>query len=76
LYQPSLSTIRRTGRLEPSIPVSSSAFATLPPRAVMAHAVEDVAYQHVALRHVRLGDHPVLAAPLAHDAEEPRREGP
>ena len=44
--------------------------------ATMAHAVEDVADQHVALGHVRLGDHPFLAAALAHDAEEPAGSSP
>src|SRR4051794_21271837 len=42
--------------------------------AVVAYAVEDVAYQHVALGRVRLGKHPFLAAAVAHEAEEPRRK--
>ena len=68
------STIRRTGRLlAPSMPVSNS---TSPrgPAAVVPHAVNDVADQHLALRDVRLGDHPLLAAAITHDAQEPRRE--
>jgi hypothetical protein len=36
--------------------------------AVVAHALEDVADQHVALpRRVRLGEHPLLAAAVAGD---------
>ena len=40
----------------------------------MPHAVDDVADQHVAVCHVRLVDHPILAAAVAGDAQEPRRE--
>jgi hypothetical protein len=54
----------RKGRLlAPSIPVSSSAFVS-----------DDVADQHLALRHMRLIDHPLLAAAIALDPEKPRRK--
>jgi hypothetical protein len=42
----------------------------------MTHASDDVADQHVPLRRVRLGEHPLLAAAVAGDPEEPRRERP
>jgi hypothetical protein len=48
--------------------------ARAPAAAVAAHPVEDVADQHLALGHVRLGDHPLLPAAIAHDPQEPRRE--
>ena len=32
--------------------------------------------EHVTLRRVRLGEHPLLAAPVAGDPQEPRRERP
>jgi hypothetical protein len=40
----------------------------------MTHLGDDVADQHLAVHHVRLGDHPLLAAAITHDAQEPRRE--
>jgi hypothetical protein len=43
--------------------------------AVVAHAVEDVADQHLAVRHVRLGDHPLLTAAFAHDPQECSPDG-
>ena len=43
--------------------------------AVVAHASDDVADQHVAPRPARLGEHPLLAAGNAGNAHEPRREG-
>jgi hypothetical protein len=44
--------------------------------AVVPHSVEDVVDQHVgASLHVHLVDHPHLAAAIALDPEEPRREG-
>jgi hypothetical protein len=42
--------------------------------AVVPHPVEDVADQHVALRPARLGKHPLLAAPVAGDPQEPTRK--
>ena len=48
----------------PAVPVGASSDRSLC----------DVADQHVALGHVRLGDHPLLAAAIAHNPEEPRRE--
>src|ERR1700704_3377662 len=43
----------------------------------MAHPLDDVPDQHVALpRRMRLGEHPLLAAPIAGDPHEPRRERP
>jgi hypothetical protein len=44
--------------------------------AVVAHPVEDVAEQHVAVYQVCFGDQPLLAAAVAHDPQEPRRESP
>ena len=72
---PSRSTIRRTGRLlTPSMPVSSSAFPAQPAAAVVAHPGDDVAQAAVPPPGVRLVDHLHLAAAVALDAQEPRRE--
>jgi hypothetical protein len=71
---PSISTIRRTGRLlAPSMPVSSSTPCPAA-AAVVAHAVDDVPDQHVASIHVRLVEHAVLPAPIAGDSHEPLRK--
>jgi hypothetical protein len=43
--------------------------------AVVPQPVEDGTVQHVVLPHVRLGARLDLAAALAFDAQEPRREG-
>jgi hypothetical protein len=42
--------------------------------AVVPHALDVVPDQHLALRPVGLVDHPLLAAAVAHDTQEPRRE--
>jgi hypothetical protein len=57
------------------MPVISSTFPCPATAAVVAHAVDDVADRHGAFRGVRLVDHLHLAAAIALDAQEPRREG-
>jgi hypothetical protein len=64
-HAPTRSTIFRTGRLlAPSVPV------------IVAHALQNVQPRPVPPpERVRLVQHPVLAAAVALDAQEPRREG-
>jgi hypothetical protein len=53
---------------------SSSTFPARPPHAIVTHPRDDVADQHLAMYQVCLGDHPLLAAAVAHNPQEPRRE--
>jgi len=74
--QPWRMTIRRTGRLLAGIDAGDQFHPARPSAAaVVAHASDDVADQHVAPRRARLGQHPLLAAANAGNAHEPRREG-
>ena len=69
-------TMRRTGRLEtPSMPVSSSALAGLPPQPSW-HAGEELAQRQGGARPVGIPliEHGHLAAAVAFDPEEPGRE--
>ncbi|HSJ39976.1 MAG TPA: hypothetical protein VK955_02855, partial [Xanthobacteraceae bacterium] len=69
---PEISTIRRTGRLlVASMPLSSSVRPALPPQ-----PGDDVAdrYGTLSLWRVHLVEHPVLAAAVAGNPHEPRRE--
>ncbi len=76
-HHPPISTIRRTGRLlAPSMPVSSSTLPAFPPQPswrMRARMSRSVRSRHAG---VRLVDHLHLAAAVALDPQEPRRERP
>ena len=57
------------------MPVSSSTFPARPPQPSWRARSRMSRISRSRLGHVRLGDHPLLAAAVADDAEEPRREG-
>jgi hypothetical protein len=73
--QSARTTIRRTGRLLPSIPVISSTLPAPAAAAVVARLGDDLADGQIALCRVDLVHHPVLAAPVAGDSQIPAREG-
>ena len=77
LLTPSSAGLAQSVLLTPSMPVISSAVRT-PPASLVPGAGEEVAEPHIPLPGggVHLVEHPHLAASLALDAEEPRREGP
>jgi hypothetical protein len=56
------------------MPVSSSAFSGRPPQPSCRMRSRMSRIRISPLRHVGLVDHPLLAAALAHDPQEPRRE--
>jgi hypothetical protein len=67
------STIFRTGRL---LAPAMLRLPCQPTAAVVTHPTQDVEQRAVAPRRVRLIHHADPAAPVALDAQEPRREGP
>jgi hypothetical protein len=56
------------------MPEINSTLACAAAAAGMAHELDDVADQHVALWRVGLGEHAVLPAAVAGDLQEPGRE--